>query len=308
MTESQLHPALRDLAETRTVQALLHGRLWHTDLKSPDSWPPALPVLLATVLALPTPASLNWGPQLIFLPNDAALEVLGPGAERFVGRPVSACFSQIWPRIADLVGGALEGRGVHVSQLQVDLQRRDAPEENWWDASCAPARDEAGAIVGIVCAFREATASVVHKRTREDATARLREALAAGDRIGAFDWDLQTNRVRAETSFALFYSVDPIEADKGVPVERYLEAVHPDDRERLQEQVVKAIEAHESFHCEYRLLSPSGQVQWISAQGQPEYNAEGQCVRFPGLSFDITVNKLQEGRRNAAGLAARQHG
>jgi hypothetical protein len=40
-------------------------------------------------------------------------------------------------------------------------------------------------------------------------------------------------------------------------------------------------------------------VLWVSAQGRPVLDEDGRCVRFPGLSFDITANKRAEMARRA---------
>lgn len=271
------------------------GSEWSTVALGPrDQWPPSLRIILSTVLACPAPMFLAWGEDLIFQPNDAATELIGQWAASCIGEPLRTCFEPVWSRIEPLVEQALLGRGAKAIEMALDLRRGGVPEGSWWNLVFTPVHDESDAVVGVICLLRETTSSVRHKQRRHEAASRLRQALAAGDRIGAWDWDVANNSVRAERGFALFYNVDPELAERGVPMEEYLKGVHPDDRNIARERIAASIRTGGMFYCEYRLLGAGGEVQWIAAQGQPEFDDDGNCIRFPGLSFDITVNKLRD--------------
>jgi PAS domain S-box-containing protein len=74
----------------------------------------------------------------------------------------------------------------------------------------------------------------------------------------------------------------------------FLEAIHPDDVQR----VLAVLEAHQRkgqpFAHEYRIVRPDGTVRWISDRGYPERNPAGHIVRFAGVAQDITERKRTE--------------
>lgn len=73
------------------------------------------------------------------------------------------------------------------------------------------------------------------------------------------------------------------------------DVVHPDDLDRLQEEVTGHVTAGEDmFSIEYRGLAKSGEVRLIDARVLVRRDAEGGVVRFQGVMIDDT-----ERRRNA---------
>jgi PAS domain S-box-containing protein len=74
----------------------------------------------------------------------------------------------------------------------------------------------------------------------------------------------------------------------------FLEAVHPDDRERVQ---VAAIEKHsrgEPTDEEYRVVRPDGSVRWVRDRGFPVKDADGRVYRMVGIAEDFTEKKRAE--------------
>ena len=84
----------------------------------------------------------------------------------------------------------------------------------------------------------------------------------------------------------------------------WLEAVHPDDRLRIQEAHV---DKHRLGHLdvEYRIVRPDGAIRWIWDRGFPVRDETNQVYRIAGLAEDITVRKLAEDqlRRQQVDLA-----
>ena len=84
----------------------------------------------------------------------------------------------------------------------------------------------------------------------------------------------------------------------------WLEAVHPDDRLRIQEaHVDKHRLGH--FDVEYRIVRPDGAIRWIWDRGFPVRDETHQVYRIAGLAEDITARRLAEDqlRRQQVDLA-----
>jgi len=73
----------------------------------------------------------------------------------------------------------------------------------------------------------------------------------------------------------------------------WLEAVHPDDRDRVR-QVVERQRAGEAYDQTYRIRRPDGAVRWIRDLGYPVRNEAGDIVRVVGVARDLTDRKQME--------------
>ena len=88
----------------------------------------------------------------------------------------------------------------------------------------------------------------------------------------------------------------------GVPVEqslgsKWIEAIHPDDRERTRRRLREAGETGQPFETEYRLRRKDGQYRWYLARGSPIRNEQGRIVKWIGTSTDIHDRKEAEAER-----------
>lgn len=126
---------------------------------------------------------------------------------------------------------------------------------------------------------------------------RYRLAVTASDVVGTWDWDLQTQTIASDGTFAAQYGVDPAMAEQGAPLEVFQAAIHPEDRGTVFRDIDRSIATKTQYTGEYRLQRSDGSVCWVSTQARCQYDAAGRPVRVPGLSVDITERKRNEERR-----------
>jgi len=81
----------------------------------------------------------------------------------------------------------------------------------------------------------------------------------------------------------------------------FLDAVHPEDRERLAKAMAGQRETG-GYDQEYRIVRPDGTIRWIWARSYPVLDAQNQVLRFAGIADDITERKALE--QDRAKLAA----
>ncbi len=74
--------------------------------------------------------------------------------------------------------------------------------------------------------------------------------------------------------------------------ELWLEAVHPDDRERLVASLGSY--ASGSWDQTYRIVRPDGTARWLRARAFPVRDADGRVYRVAGVCRDITEYRLLE--------------
>lgn len=72
----------------------------------------------------------------------------------------------------------------------------------------------------------------------------------------------------------------------------FMDAVHPDDRDRLIAGIAGHAEGRWNF--EYRLLRPDGSVRWVHDVGYPVRNEQNELIMMTGMIRDITVQKNAE--------------
>jgi len=72
----------------------------------------------------------------------------------------------------------------------------------------------------------------------------------------------------------------------------FLDAIHPDDRERVIAAQPKQIRGE--YDEEYRIVRPDGSVRWVRSRAFPIRNEFGEVYRIAGLSDDITRHKQAE--------------
>ena len=76
--------------------------------------------------------------------------------------------------------------------------------------------------------------------------------------------------------------------------ERLLQAIHPDDRERLASIWDRAYKEHVPYEIEYRLVLTGGEVRHNHEIGGPEFDESGRYLGHFGTTQDITDRKRAE--------------
>lgn len=74
----------------------------------------------------------------------------------------------------------------------------------------------------------------------------------------------------------------------------WLEAVHPEDREKIKGGWNLATKDNDVSVAEYRFLRPDGNIIWVMGQAIPEFDAFNNIAGYVGTITDITERKLAE--------------
>ena len=85
----------------------------------------------------------------------------------------------------------------------------------------------------------------------------------------------------------------------GQSVEQYrgfgwLDAVHPEDRERIAAQWRSAARGRSPFSIEYRIHHVSGEWRWVAERAVPLFGADGTVIEWIGMNSDIHERKAVE--------------
>jgi PAS domain S-box-containing protein len=127
-------------------------------------------------------------------------------------------------------------------------------------------------------------------QSRESAE-RLHLAAEAAQ-IGTFDFNPITRELKWDDRCKALFGLPP---DAAITYETFLAFVQPEDRERTDAAVRRAVTAPEptSFELEYRIVRSDGTERWIHATGRT-LSEGGRAVRFIGTVMDISEQKRVE--------------
>ncbi|WP_404785926.1 PAS domain-containing protein [Altericista sp. CCNU0014] len=122
---------------------------------------------------------------------------------------------------------------------------------------------------------------------------RLSLALEAAG-MATWDIDLQTEkRIWSEKHFTIL-GYPPNVTGEGSS-EMWHSRVHPDDVERIGQEVERARQTQSIFSLEHRIVrADNNQIRWLSVFGRFLYTEVGEAVRSVGVFFDISDRKQSE--------------
>ncbi len=198
-----------------------------------------------------------------------------PDAERASGRPERQLEEAART-------GRVEGRGWRL--------RRDG--SRFWAHVVITALFDGDRLVG----FAKVTADLTDLRgALEELRSRERQLAEAQQiaHVGSWEWNRHTGALRWSDEMYRIYGREP-----GTPVDYpgYIDAIHPDDRDRVLAAVDHAIATGTALVHEHRVVTPDGVERWVQGRGEVLRDEQGRMVGLHGTALDITELKVAEER------------
>jgi PAS domain S-box-containing protein len=172
--------------------------------------------------------------------------------------------------------------------------------------SCAPIRDLNGAILGAIMVFRDVTEErqaeeqiiKLNRELEERVASRTAELLESERRHRTLLANLQgmAYRCRNDREWSMEFvsegcrellGVEPEDLTAG-RISSFSELIHPEDRERVWDEVQSAIAKQCAFTLEYRVKHAKGQWRSVWEQGRAVLDNQGQVVALEGYITDMT--------------------
>jgi PAS domain S-box-containing protein len=86
----------------------------------------------------------------------------------------------------------------------------------------------------------------------------------------------------------------------------WVNGLHPDDRQMIQDEWYRAAQEHRLFCLEYRFQRADGGISWVYGQAAAERDGNGAVVGYVGTVTDITDRKAAEAERLQAAQIHRE--
>ncbi|MCH8538510.1 MAG: PAS domain-containing protein [Alkalimonas sp.] len=108
-----------------------------------------------------------------------------------------------------------------------------------------------------------------------------------------------TYRCLADKHWTMVYMSGSIDPLSGYPasdfiqnkVRSYASVIHPEDSQRLEDEIAKAVAEKNSWSFQYRVLHKDGSERYVEERGMGEYNEDGSLRYLDGFILDVTNEK-----------------
>jgi PAS domain S-box-containing protein len=150
-------------------------------------------------------------------------------------------------------------------------------------------RDELGRPTHIIGLVSDVTAQRRAEETLRESERRL-QFVAERAAVGYWYRDIKADTIEWTALCKKLFGI-PDEAPMSYG--RFLEALHPEDRERAQQAIKAHFDGGEEYDVEYRALWPNGTIRWIQVKGSATFR-NGEPLHMAGIALDITERKRHE--------------
>ncbi|MBW4564648.1 MAG: PAS domain-containing protein [Mojavia pulchra JT2-VF2] len=181
------------------------------------------------------------------------------------------------------------------SIFSVEHRIRSAAGTYRWFLVCAePYRDlQTGEIVHWFGASID-----IHERKQAEQALREREQrltiATQAAQLGIFEWKVPEDVTIWEND-RLYEMFGLTPADGSVSAQEFFNSyLHPDDAEAFRAKFTQAMQTGSLRQTSYRICRKDGTIRWLEVNGQFEFAADGEPLRFVGVNADITARKQAE--------------
>src|SRR6202453_335386 len=274
-----------------------------TPLGPIEGWSEALLATANLMLHSPFPTILSWGPEMVFLYNDAAISTLTVKHPSALGRLYRDVFDEAWDLVsADLEACFYRGETAVRDNMFIPILFNGVLEDHYWSYSLIPVYEN-GRIGGVYDAFRNMTEIVQGARRLSASEARLKLATEAAN-LGVFVWDTVKDRGSWEND-RMYEIFKRAREDGPINGATFMsEVVHPDFRGAFKQAVENTLQKGEPFRFEGSVFRSDGTLRCIEINGSLQPETDSSRGKILGAIRDITEFRKneQELRENAKRL------
>ena len=235
-------------------------------------------------------------PQLVWTATpDGACDYFSTQWTQYTGVPASQLLGWRWLEVLhpddreatrQLWTDSVAGRGAYDVEYRV---RRWDGEYRWFKTRGVPIRNSAGGIFKWFGTCTDITDGKLAEEELRESEHRWRSLTEA---LPQLVWT-------ATPDGACDYFSTQWTQYTGVPASqllgwRWLEVLHPDDREATRQLWTDSVAGRGAYDVEYRVRRWDGEYRWFKTRGVPIRNSAGGIFKWFGTCTDITDGKLAE--------------
>jgi len=151
--------------------------------------------------------------------------------------------------------------------------------------------DEAGAPAHLLGVSIDITARKVMEGALVASEQRLKEAQRIAQ-VGSWELDLVNNRLIWSDEIFRLFEID--QAQFSATYEAFLNAIHPDDRDRVNQAYTDSLANRAPYEIVHRLQMADGRIKWVHERCHSEFDDADKPLRSVGTVQDVTRQRLAE--------------
>ncbi|MBW9269271.1 MAG: PAS domain S-box protein [Candidatus Thiodiazotropha sp. (ex. Lucinisca nassula)] len=225
---------------------------------------------------------------MIIEANQSAVEMLGYKRDELIGQHsrnllTSESWDSVVQHLPDKYEGSYEVKGVRKDKtiFPVEVHAKQIPYQ--------------GQQMRVV-ALRDITERKQYEEQLQKSEKRLKEAQHIA-KIGRWKLDLRLNKL--DWSDEVFHMFEIDKSEFTASYEAFLEAIHPDDREKVNSAYTQSLKDKRPYEITHRLLMKDGRIKYVRELCDTQYADDGNALYSSGVVQDITglvqtENQLKE--------------
>lgn len=180
------------------------------------------------------------------------------------------------------------------SKKQIEFEEsvlREDGKYNWMLRRMYPVINPHGEVQNVIGFGLDITDRKASEDKLKESEERLSLAINSAN-LGIWDWNIQENELIWDDSMYKVFDVDP-EHFNG-HYDAFERTLHPDDKERVNAGVQKALIGPDDYVDNFRIIDSKGNTKYVAVFSKTFRNNNGSANRMIGVNFDITESKLAE--------------
>ena len=190
---------------------------------------------------------------------------------------------------------AFAGEAVEIPPVSYDTTQTpevDVPATRFCVRSFVyPIKDNDGQVQEVILMHEDVSEKEQALRDLRRSEASLSEAQRIAH-LGSWRLDLRSQELEWSDETFRIFEIDPKRF--AASYEAFLDAIHPDDRERVHATYQAALEEKRSYEVEHRLLMADGRIKYVQERCETHFDEDGEPVLSVGTVQDISERKLAE--------------
>jgi PAS domain S-box-containing protein len=271
-----------------------------TPLGPIEEWSATLLATANLMLHSPFPTILSWGPEMVFLYNDAAISTLTNKHPNALGGLYRNVFHEAWDLVsADLEACFYRGETAVRDNMFIPILFNGVLEDHFWSYSLIPIYEN-GRVGGVYDAFRNMTETVVGAQKLRESEARLKLATEVAQ-LGVFVWQIPEDRASWENDrvyeiFRRTRAEGPVSGD-----EFMRDFLHPDFHDAFREAFEMTLQEGVPLHFEGLMYRADKTLCRIEVHGSLQPGIGSSKGRILGTIRDVTdLRRSEEALRDSA--------